>query len=42
VIDEWVSLEYACCQQNAVVEAVSKSLIPPPYAKAQGLEAKAT
>jgi len=31
VIDEWLLLEYACCflpcQQNAVVEAVSKSLL---------------
>lgn len=33
VIDEWILLEYACCflpcQQNAVVEAVSKSAIAP-------------
>lgn len=33
VIDEWILLEYACCflpcQQNAVVEAVSKSAIDP-------------
>lgn len=33
VIDEWVLLEYACvflpAQQNAVVEAVSKSAVPP-------------
>jgi hypothetical protein len=45
VIDEWVLLEYACCylpcQQNAVVEAVSKALIPPSYAKALGVEPKA-
>jgi hypothetical protein len=34
VIDEWILLEYACtflpAQQNAVVEAVSKSLLPIP------------
>lgn len=42
VIDEWVLLEYACvylpCQQNAVVEAVSKSLpVPDGFLKALGL-----
>ena len=34
VIDEWILLEYACtflpAQQNAVVEAVSKSLLTIP------------
>lgn len=42
VIDEWLLLEYACCyipcQQNAVVEAVSKAA-PPPFLKAMGLDA---
>jgi hypothetical protein len=42
VIDEWILLEYACCylpcQQNAVVEAVSKSLIPEAFLKAMGLD----
>jgi hypothetical protein len=41
VIDEWVLLEYACCylpcQQNAVVEAVSKSGLGEPILKALGL-----
>lgn len=44
VIDEWILLEYACCflpcQQNAVVEAVSKSAIAPPpddFLRAMGL-----
>ncbi|HEV3444642.1 MAG TPA: hypothetical protein VG099_08375 [Gemmataceae bacterium] len=45
VIDEWVMLEYACTflptQQNAVVEAVSKSQIelPQEFIQAMGLEA---
>ena len=45
VIDEWLLLEYACCflpvQQQAVVEAVSKSAvpaIPPAMLKALGLD----
>src|SRR5437016_4550290 len=44
IIDEWVLLEYACTflptQQNAVVEAVSKSEIelPAEFIKAMGLE----
>src|SRR5947209_6311942 len=44
VIDEWVLLEYACTflptQQNAVVEAVSKSQIelPAEFVQAMGLE----
>jgi hypothetical protein len=42
VIDEWVLLEYACCylpcQQNAVVESVSKT-VPPTFLKALGLAA---
>jgi hypothetical protein len=44
VIDEWVLLEYACtflpAQQNAVVEAVSKSLVqvPADFLKLMGLE----
>jgi hypothetical protein len=44
VIEEWLLLEYACCflptQQNAVVEAVSKSLerpLPAALARALGL-----
>jgi len=42
VIDEWVLLEYACvylpCQQNAVVEAVSKALpVPEAFRHALGL-----
>jgi hypothetical protein len=32
IFDEWILLEYSCCflgvQQNATVEAVSKSLSP--------------
>jgi hypothetical protein len=44
VIDEWLLLEYACtflpAQQNAVVEAVSKSAvtIPEEFIKAMGLD----
>lgn len=43
VIDEWILLEYACCylpcQQNAVVEAVSKALaVPDEFFKAMGLD----
>jgi hypothetical protein len=43
VIDEWILLEYACCflpcQQNAVVEAVSKSLpIPPEFLQVIGID----
>jgi hypothetical protein len=44
VIDEWLLLEYACtflpAQQNAVVEAVSKSAvaIPEEFLKAMGLD----
>jgi hypothetical protein len=44
VIDEWILLEYACtflpAQQNAVVEAVSKSAIqlPEEFIKAMGLD----
>jgi hypothetical protein len=44
VIDEWILLEYACtflpAQQNAVVEAVSKSLLPIPdeFLAALGLD----
>lgn len=43
VIDEWILLEYACCflpcQQNAVVEAVSKSLaIPDDFLRGMGLD----
>jgi hypothetical protein len=43
VIDEWILLEYACCflpcQQNAVVEAVSKSLpIPDDFLKVLGID----
>ena len=46
VIDEWVLLEYACCflpcQQNAVVEAVSKSLLgsaaPLPFTTLEDVE----
>jgi hypothetical protein len=45
VIDEWLLLEYACCflpvQQQAVVEAVSKSAIPvisPAILQALGLD----
>ncbi len=43
VIDEWLLLEYACCylpcQQNAVVEAVSKSAaIPDTICKALGID----
>jgi hypothetical protein len=44
VIDEWILLEYACTflptQQNAVVEAVSKSQIelPEEFVRAMGLE----
>lgn len=43
VIDEWLLLEYACCflpcQQNAVVEAVSKSLaIPPEFLQMMGVD----
>lgn len=43
VIDQWVLLEYACCylpcQQNAVVEAVSKSVpIPEAFRQALGIE----
>jgi hypothetical protein len=41
IIDEWVLLEYACCylpcQQNAVVESVSKSL-PPSFLEALGID----
>jgi hypothetical protein len=44
LIDERVLLKHACCdlpcQENAVVEAVSKAQIPPPYAKALGVETK--
>jgi hypothetical protein len=40
IIDEWVLLEYACCylpcQQNAVVESVSKS-IPASFLEALGI-----
>jgi hypothetical protein len=43
VIDEWLLLEYACCylpcQQNAVVEAVSKSAaIPEAICRALGID----
>ncbi len=43
VIDEWVLLEYACCflpcQQNAVVEAVSRSLpVPDDFLRVLGVE----
>ena len=43
VIDEWVLLEYACCflpcQQNAVVEAVSKSLpVPDEFLRVLGVD----
>jgi hypothetical protein len=47
VIDEWILLEYACvflpAQQNAVVEAVSKSLpaIPEEMQKALGINIRA-
>jgi hypothetical protein len=41
VIDEWILLEYACvflpAQQNAVVESVSKSLPPIPWAIREAL-----
>src|SRR5262249_3428861 len=46
VIDEWILLEYACtflpAQQNAVVEAVSKSLltIPDEFLAVFGLESR--
>jgi hypothetical protein len=45
VIDEWLLLEYACtflpAQQNAVVEAVSKSAVqlPDEFVRAMGLDA---
>jgi hypothetical protein len=45
VIDEWILLEYACtflpAQQNAIVEAVSKSAIvlPDEFIRAMGLDA---
>lgn len=43
VIDEWILLEYACCflpcQQNAVVEAVSKTFaIPDDFLRGMGLD----
>jgi hypothetical protein len=43
VIDEWLLVEYACCflpcQQNAVVEAVSKSLpVPDDFLRAAGID----
>lgn len=43
VIDEWVLLEYACCflpcQQNAVVEAVSKALpVPEEFLQVLGID----
>ncbi len=43
IIDEWLLLEYACtflpCNQNALVEAVSKGLqLPAPLAQAAGLD----
>ena len=43
VIDEWILLEHACCflpcQQNAVVEAVSKSLpVPEEFLKVLGVD----
>jgi len=42
VIDEWILLEYACvflpAQQNAVVEAVSKSALSVNFGKALGIE----
>jgi hypothetical protein len=43
VIDEWLLLEYACCflpcQQNAVVEAVSKALpIPADFRRVLGID----
>lgn len=42
VIDEWILLEYACvflpAQQNAVLESVSKSLLPESFTKALNLE----
>jgi len=43
VIDEWILLEYACCflpcQQNAVVEAVSKSLpVPDEFLQVLGVD----
>ena len=43
VIDEWILLEYACCflpcQQNAVVEAVSKSLpVPDEFLQVLGID----
>jgi hypothetical protein len=44
VIDEWLLLEYACtflpAQQNAVVEAVNKGVVPLPeeFIKAMGLD----
>lgn len=43
VIDEWVLLEYACvylpCQQNAVVEAVSKVLpVPDEFLRGLGID----
>jgi hypothetical protein len=41
ILDEWILLEYSCSyqgvQQNATVEAVSKSLSPE-FAKALGIE----
>jgi hypothetical protein len=41
IIEEWILLEYACvylpAQQNAVVESVSKGLIPADFRKALGL-----
>jgi hypothetical protein len=41
VIDEWILLEYACvflpAQQNAIVESVSKSLPPIPWAIREAL-----
>jgi hypothetical protein len=45
VIDDWILLEYACCflpcQQNAVVEAVSKSVpIPDEFLHAMGITAE--
>jgi hypothetical protein len=46
VIDEWVLLEYACCflpcQQNAVVEAVSKALpVPDEFLRVLGVDVAA-
>lgn len=41
IIEEWLLLEYACvylpAQQHAVVEAVSKGLLPSPVLKALNL-----